>query len=318
MDALAEVAGIGDGDPCDGVFRSVLERAETGDRVLFRDGIFRFEELHAIGTALTIDGGGATIEFADAGGFHFRGSHYNGASPATSTRAAGPIREDERRIDVVSTAGFTAGDHLLIETPYEGWSGRHPLRAGSGYGCQIARVASVTDSGLVVERATRTGFGDEGGDESRAEIHRLDPLVGPVFREVTTVGGDVPLRMESCVDSLFERCEVSGYGEYGHRIDYCLGTVLDEPHITDPRDSTDDRGVALQVSHSTDTRIDAPRIDGARHGIDLAGGAFGVEIADPVIARASSRAISACGGAACVGDIVVDGVEIGSDDRPTP
>lgn len=288
---LAERTGVPENEPCDALVRAIIRRAEAGDVIRFRDGRFLLRELHVIGAALTVEGEDARLDFGESGGLHFRGSHYNGADPRVTVRAAGSVPRGERIVDVEDTDGFGVGDYVLLETGYAGWSSRHPLRAGSGYECQIARVERIGIGRLVLDRATESSF-DEAGDELGVEIHRLEPLVAPVFRNLTTVGGEIPLRMESCIDGRFEGCEVARYGNYGQRVDYCLNAVYDGSIAVDPRGRDDDRAEAIHVAHSTATTINRPRVRTWRLGIGVSNGCSGVEIVDPVITDASVDAVA--------------------------
>lgn len=116
--------------------------------------------------------------------------------------------------------------------------------------------------------------------------------------------------METCVDGRFERCEVSQYGDYGQRVDYCLGAVYDGSIVADPRSEDDGRSEAIHVAHSTATTIDRPRVYTCRLGIGLSNGCFGVEITDPVIRGASERAIATHGDSITAGGIRLDGVAV--------
>lgn len=301
---LAEDAGLSEDEPCDALVRAIVRRAETGDVIRFRGGRFRLRDLHVIETALVVEGEDSTLDFGESGGVHFRGSHYNGADPPVTVRAAGPVPRGERAVIVEETDGFEAGDYVLVETGYAGWSSRHPLRAGSGYECQVTRVERIDAGRLVLDRAIETRF--DAGDAA-IEVHRLEPLESPVFRDLTTVGGRIPLRMETCVDGRFERCEVSRYGDYGQRVDYCLGAVYDGSIVADPRSEDDGRSEAIHVAHSTATMIDRPRVSTCRLGIGLSNGCLGVEITDPVIRGASERAIATHGESITAGGIRLDG-----------
>lgn len=286
---LAEDAGLSEDEPCDALVRAIVRRAETGDVIRFRGGRFRLRDLHVIETALVVEGEDSTLDFGESGGVHFRGSHYNGADPEVTVRTAGPVPKSERVVAAEGTTGFGVNDYVLLETGYAGWSSRHPLRTGSGYQCQIARIDRVDAGRLVLDRVTGTRF--EGSDELGVEIHRLEPLIAPVFRNLTTVGGGIPLRMESCIDGRFEGCEVARYGHYGQRVDYCLNAVFDGSVVIDSRGHDDDRAEAIHVAHSTATTIDRPRVRTCRLGIGLSNGCRGVEIGDPVIRDASVDAI---------------------------
>ena len=287
---LATDVGIPETEPCDDLIRAIVRHAGTGDVIRFRGGRFRLRDLHVLETALVVEGEDSTLDFGESGGIHFRGSHYNGADPPVTARAAGSVSRGERAIPVEGTDGFGIGDYALVETGYVGWSSQHPLRAGSGYRCQVARIERVDADRLVLDRATETGFDAAGAP---IEIHRLEPLVSPVFRDLTTVGGRIPLRMETCVGGRFERCEVARYGDYGQRVDYCLDTVYDGSIVVGPRSRDEGRNEAIHVAHSTDTTIDRPRVSTCRLGIGLSNGCFGVEITDPAITDASERAIAA-------------------------
>lgn len=301
---LAEDAGLPESEPCDALVRAIVRRAGPGDVIRFRNGRFPLRDLHVIETALVVEGEDSTLDFGESGGIHFRGSHYNGADPPVTVRAAGPVPRGERVVTVEETDEFEAGDYVLVETGYVGWSSRHPLRAGSGYRCQTARLEEIDDGRLVLDRTIETRFH---GDDAPVEIHRLEPLESPVFRDLTTVGGRIPLRMESCVGGRFERCEVARYRDYGQRVDYCLDAVYDGSVVTDPRGRGVSRNEAIHVAHSTATTIDRPRVYTCRLGIGLSNGCFGVEITDPVIRGASERAIDTHGDSITAGGIRLDG-----------
>lgn len=310
---LAEADGLAEDDPCDALVRSIVRRAEAGDAIRFRDGRFLLEDLHVIGTALVVEGEDSTLDFGESGGLHFRGSHSNGADPAVTVRTVGSVPRGERTLAVEGTGGFAAGDYVLVETGYAGWSSRHPLRAGSGYACQIARLEEVAAGRLVLDRDAETRFDAAAdGGASTIEIHRLEPLETPVFRNLATVGGRVPLRMESCVGGRFERCRTSRYADYGQRVDYCLGSVYEASVVTDPRD--DGRREAIHVAHSTGTTIDRLRVRGCRLGIGLSNGCFGVGIDEPSVSDASVHAIGTHEGATA-GGIRIEGGTIESERR---
>lgn len=306
---LAEDAGLAESDACDALLRAVVRHAEAGDTIRFRDRRFVLRELHAFGIPLVVEGRNATLEFGEGGGLHFRGSHYNGAEPEVTTRATGPIERGERVVRVETSGGFGAGDYALVETGYDGWSDRHPLRGGSGYDCGLARIEAIEGEALVLERPVRSRFDPGDGD---VEIHRLDPIEGPVFRGLTTVGGDLPLRMESCVDGRFEDCTSSGYGHYGHRIDYCLDAVMDGSVLDGWRNRDGDRGEAIHVAHSTGTTIDGARVGACRYGITLSNGCSGVGIDDPAVTGATRTV-------AIPGPATVNGLRVsGGSDRDGP
>ncbi len=305
--ALAEDAGLSEGDACDDLLREVVRRAEAGDTVRFRDRRFVLRELHAFDVPLIVEGKDSTLEFGDGGGLHFRGSHYNGAEPGTTARATGPIEAGERVVPVEGNEGFEAGDYALVETGYDGWSDRHPLRTGSGYDCLIARVEAVEAGTLTLERSARNRFDPEEGD---VEVHRFEPLEGPVFRGLTTVGGDLPLRMESCVGGRFEGCTSADYGHYGHRIDYCLDAVLEGSTLTAWRDRDGDRGEAIHVAHSTGTTIGGARVRACRHGIALSNGCSGIRIEDPAVTGVTGGTVVIPGSA------TVNGLRVAGDPKP--
>lgn len=305
--ALAEDAGLSETDACDDLLREVVRHAEAGDTVRFRDRRFVLRELHAFDVPLIVEGKGSTLEFGDGGGLHFRGSHYNGADPGATARATGSIEAGERVVPVDRADGFEAGDYALVETGYDGWSDRHPLRAGSGYDCLIARVEGVETGALVLERPARNRFDPEGGD---VEVHRFEPLEGPVFRGLTTVGGEVPLRMESCVGGRFEGCTSAGYGHYGHRIDYCLDAVLEGSALAAWRGRDGDRGEAIHVAHSTGTTIGGARVRACRHGIALSNGCSGIRIEDPAVTGATGGTVVIPGSA------TVNGLRVAGDPEP--
>lgn len=306
---LAEDVGLPECEPCDAVVRAIVRRAGAGDVIRFRGGRFLLQDLHVLETSLIVEGDGATLDFDESGGIHFRGSHYNGADPQVTTRAAGSVERGERVIAVEGTDGFGDGDHVLVETGYAGWSSRHPLRAGSGYRCQVTRLERIGADRLVLDRTTETRFD---ANDTPIEIHRIEPLEFPVFRDLTTVGGRIPLRMESCVGGRFERCEVSRYRDYGQRVDYCLDTVYDGSVVTNPR-RRDGQNEAIHVAHSTETTIDRPEVYECRVGIGLSNGCFGVEIADPIIGDASEHAITTPGGSATAGEVRLDGVTVATE-----
>ncbi|MEM4780742.1 MAG: hypothetical protein QXG03_04165 [Halalkalicoccus sp.] len=313
---LAENVGLDEDDRCDDLMREVIAFASEGDKIRFRDGRFRLHDLHVMRKSLVIEGENATLDFGDSGGLHFRGSHYNGADPETTTVPTGSIRKGERSVNTEGTSGFSDGDYVLIETGYSSWSDQHPLRTGSDYKCQVASVEYVSGSWFVLDQSTQTSFdmGFDGGSHA-VEIHHLDPLEKPVFRDLNTVGGEIPLRMECAVNGRFENCDVTDYENYGHRVDYCLGTVYDNPVVTKPRGRGSAQGEALQVAHSTDTTINNPRVHKCRRGIDFANGCFEVEVNNPYITGASMHAISTHGGSAAAGNIYVDGGVIEADSR---
>lgn len=316
MRTLAENVGLDEGDRCDDLLEDVIGCAETGDKIRFRDGTFRLDDLHVVRKSLVVEGENATLDFGDSGGLHFRGSHYNGASPETTTVPAGSIRKGERSVNTEGTSGFSDGDYVLIETGYTNWSDQHPLRTGSNYKCQVASIEYTSGSWFVLDQATQTYFdmGFDGG-KHEIEVHRLEPLENPVFRNLKTVGGEIPLRMECCVNGRFENCEVRNYENYAHRVDYCLGTVYDNPVATNPKGRKSAQGEALQVAHSTDTTINNPRVHKCRRGIDFANGVFEVEINNPYITGVSMHAISTHGGSATAGNIYVDGGVLEADSR---
>jgi hypothetical protein len=306
----ARNAGLAEGDPCDDLIRTVVDRAQDGDVIRFRYDRFALTDLHVIRKSLTIEGREATIEFGESGGLHFRGSHYNGADPTTTVRTAGSVPRGERAVEVERTEGFEPGDYVLLETGYAGWSSRHPLRTGSGYGCQVARLEEITADRFVLDRETKAAFDAVAEDAEPVEIHRLEPLTGPVFRGLSTVGGAIPLRLESCVGGRFEDCETVRYREYGQRVDYCLETVYEGAVVTGARD--DGRREVVHVAHSTETTVDRPAVRRCRLGIGLSSGCLGVEIVEPSISGASVHAIATHDGTTA-GGIRIDGGVIESE-----
>lgn len=305
MRAIVDDAGRSDGTPIDDLLRATYRSARADDVILFRDGTYRIEEDHEIGTALTLRGRNAVLEMADDVWFGFRGSYHSyGGDTSVTTTPTGSIRKGARAINTNGTGGFSEGDYILVET-----TGRQPLRTGSRYKCQVMRIERISgsnDTWITCEQGTQTRF------PSDTRIVRLDPLEGPVFEDLRVRGGEIPLRMESCVDGRFENCHVEGYGRYAHRTDYCLGTVMNNPVVLNPTSRSGGHGEAINVAHSTDTTINNPRVHKCRRGVDAFNGVFGFEVNNPYVTGATMHAVCDHGPSPS-GNIVVNGGTLEND-----
>lgn len=305
MRAIVDEAGRSDGTPIDDLLRATYRSAETDDVILFRDGTYRIEEDHEIGTALTLRGQNAVLDMADGVRFGFRGSYhsYSGADTSVTTTPTGSIRKGARAINTNDNSEFSEGDYILVET-----TGRRPLSTGSRYKCQVMRIESlgVTTDWITCEQGTQTRF------PSDTRIVRLDPVEGPVFENLRVRGGEIPLRMESCVNGRFENCHVEGYGRYAHRTDYCLGTVMNNPVALNPTSRSGGHGEAINVAHSTNTTVNNPRVHKCRRGVDAFNGVFGLEVNNPYVTGATMHAICDHGPSPS-GNIVVNGGTLEND-----